>query len=118
MDRHLEKYNQIKKFKLLSAVVIDLMGLASYVIPIVSESTDFIWGPMSGFLIFMLFPNRKGRAISGVLEEMIPFTDFIPSAYLTWRQEYIKEHEKTLNRFLDHRLAEDRIVSQRRIERK
>lgn len=118
MDRHLEKYNQIKQFKLLSAVAIDLMGLASYVIPIISESTDFIWGPMSGFLIFMLFPNRKGRAISGVLEEMIPFTDFIPSAYLTWRQEYVKENERTLNHFLDQRLAEDRIVRQRQIDHK
>lgn len=71
----LNKFGRIKYFKLFSAIIIDLVGLATYMVPAVGESGDWIWAPISGFLIYLLFPNRKRMAILGVAEELIPFAD-------------------------------------------
>ena len=73
-------------------VVLDIMGMASYFIPAVAEITDVFWAPISGFLFFTLFGGRFGM-IGGVLnflEEIIPFTDAIPSFTIAW---FIRKRE-------------------------
>lgn len=107
----LRKYNQIKNFKLIAAVMIDLVGIITYFVPVVGEGGDLAWGPISGFLIYVLFPNHKKMAIGGAIEEMLPFTDFIPTAYLTWRIDYVKNKNKTLSEFLKNRLEEEQLVN-------
>jgi hypothetical protein len=109
-NERLKKYNRIKKLKLVAAVIIDLVGLTTYVVPGAAEGIDMVWGPISGFLIYMLFPNRKRMAIAGAIEEMLPFTDFIPTAYLAWRLDYVKDKNKTLAEFLNDRLDEEQVV--------
>ncbi len=108
----LKKFNQIKTFKLIAAVIIDLIGLTTYLLPGAAEGGDLVWGPISGFLIYMLFPNRKRMAIGGAIEEMLPFTDFIPTAYLAWRLDYVKDKNKTLAEFLNHRMDEEQLVGE------
>lgn len=47
---------------------------------------DTVWAPVSGFLFFSLFGGRSGIT-DGVLnfpEEIIPFTDIIPSFTIAW----------------------------------
>jgi hypothetical protein len=64
----------------------DLIGMASYIIPGVTEFTDIVWAPVSGFAFYLLFGGRFGL-IGGTLdflEEIIPFTDFIPSFTIAW----------------------------------
>lgn len=112
-DDLLRKYNQIKNFKLICAIMIDLVGIASFFLPVVGESGDLAWGPISGFLIYVLFPNHKRMAIGGAIEEMLPFTDFIPTAYLTWRIDYVKNKNRTLSEFLKNRFEEEQIVNER-----
>ncbi len=113
-DDLLRKYNQIKYFKLICAVMIDLVGISSYVFPVVGEGGDLVWGPISGFLIYVLFPNHKRMAIGGAIEEMLPFTDFIPTAYLTWRLDYVKNKNRTLSEFLKNRLEEEQLLNDSR----
>jgi len=108
----LRKYNQIKNLKLMAAVIIDLVGLTTYVIPGAAEGSDMAWGPISGFLIYLLFPNRKRTALMGTVEEMLPFTDFVPTAYLAWRLDYVKDKNKTLAEFLNQRMDEDQVVNE------
>lgn len=108
----LKKFNQIKTFKLIAAVIIDLIGLTTYLLPGAAEGGDLVWGPISGFLIYLLFPNRKRMAIVGAIEEMLPFTDFIPTAYLAWRLDYVKDKNKTLAEFLSHRMDEEQLVGE------
>jgi len=80
-------------------VILDLIGMASYVIPALAEVTDVVWAPISGFLFITLFGGRFGL-IGGVLnflEEIIPFTDIIPSFTIAWfirKQEADKWIEK------------------------
>ncbi len=70
--------------------MIDAIGMSSFAFSVVGESADIVWGPISGLLIMMLFPNYKKMALLGVVEEMLPFTDILPTALLAWRQEYKK----------------------------
>ncbi len=67
-------------------VILDVVGMATYIIPALGEFGDVVWAPISGFLFFKLFGGRFG-IIGGVLnflEEIIPWTDFIPSFTIAW----------------------------------
>ena len=67
-------------------IAMDLVGMLSYILPGVAEFLDIIWAPISGYVFFKLFGGRLGL-IGGVLdflEEIIPFTDAIPSFTIAW----------------------------------
>lgn len=80
-------------------ILLDLIGMATYILPGLGESADIVWAPISGFIFYKLFGGRFG-IIGGVLnflEEIIPFTDIIPSFTIAWVIRYIsasKEKEK------------------------
>eukprot|EP01108_Squamamoeba_japonica_P007952 TRINITY_DN6912_c0_g1_i1.p1 TRINITY_DN6912_c0_g1~~TRINITY_DN6912_c0_g1_i1.p1 ORF type:complete len:128 (-),score=18.06 TRINITY_DN6912_c0_g1_i1:17-400(-) len=69
--------------KLFLAIVIDLIGLGSYLIPGLGEGADTLWAPVSSFLIYKMF-NRGDMAVLGFAEEALPFLDFIPTACIAW----------------------------------
>jgi len=67
-------------------VIMDVIGMASYIIPGWGEFADIVWAPISGYVFFKMFGGRFGL-IGGVLdflEEIIPFTDIIPSFTIAW----------------------------------
>ncbi len=67
-------------------LIMDLVGYASFAIPVFGEIADVIWAPVSGFIFMKAFGGRMGR-IGGVLnfiEEFMPLTDFIPSFTIAW----------------------------------
>ncbi len=71
---------------------LDVIGMATYLIPALGEFADVVWAPLSGYIFFKLFGGRFGL-IGGVLnflEEVIPYTDIIPSFTIAW---YIKKRE-------------------------
>lgn len=107
----LKKYNRTKYFKLISVIVVDLVGFSSYIIPVFGEGVDMIWGPISGLLIFLLFPHRKRMAILGAVEELIPFTDFVPTACIAWILDYVKDNKKTLSDFVKRKVGEEQIIN-------
>lgn len=79
-------------------IVMDLIGMASYVFPLVAEFSDIVWAPISALIFNKLFGGRLGL-IGGVLnflEEIIPLTDIIPSFTIAW---FIRKHamEKAAN---------------------
>lgn len=67
-------------------VVMDLIGMFTYAIPALGEFGDIIWAPFSAFVFFKLFGGKMG-VFGGAftfLEEIIPFTDVIPSFTIAW----------------------------------
>lgn len=73
-------------------ITLDLIGMATYFFPALGEVADAVWAPISGFMFYKLFGGRLGR-IGGVinfLEEIIPFTDIIPSFTIAW---FIRKNE-------------------------
>ncbi len=67
-------------------ILMDVIGMASFIFPGLGELSDIIWAPISGFVFYKLFGGRLGL-IGGVfdfLEEILPFTDIIPSFTIAW----------------------------------
>ena len=86
--------NKMKPFvpNIFLCIVLDLVGMANYVIPALGEVTDLVWAPVSAMLFYSLFGGRIGK-IGGVLnflEEIVPFTDIIPSFTIAW---FIRKNE-------------------------
>lgn len=69
--------------KLFFSISIDLIGMATYAVPIVGEAGDIGWAPISALLIYKLYGNGF---ISGLAfaEELLPGLDFIPTATIAW----------------------------------
>ena len=85
-----EQVNQKNK-QLILGIVFDLIGMLSFTIPLVGEFSDVVWAPLAGFLMTWMYKGKVGK-IAGVftfLEEIIPFTDVIPSFTLTWIYTYL-----------------------------
>jgi hypothetical protein len=64
----------------------DLVGFATYSIPLLGEFGDILWAPISSVVFFLTFGGWKG-AMGGVfnfIEEILPGTDFIPSFTLMY----------------------------------
>ncbi len=64
--------------KLIISVIVDLLGMVSYVIPSMGFIGDLIFGPLQGIWIYYAYGTRKG-ALIGIAEEILPGTDFIPT---------------------------------------
>jgi len=64
----------------------DLIGYASFSIPILGELLDVIWAPISAIIFMVSFGGWKGAlgGIGNFIEEFLPGTDFIPSFTLMW----------------------------------
>lgn len=80
------KPGTLRQPSLLLCIILDLIGCASYSIPILGEFADIVWAPISGLLFFALFGGWRG-AMGGMfnfIEEILPGTDIIPSFTIMW----------------------------------
>ncbi len=70
-----------KNPKLHFCIIMDLIGLLSYTYPGFGEFTDVIWAPVSAFIFYKSFGGKTGAIGSfiNLAEELLPFTDFIPT---------------------------------------
>ena len=85
----IEKANY-KIRNLILGILFDAIGMFSFTIPYLGEFSDVIWAPIAGFLMTWMYKGTVGKVggIFAFLEEIIPFTDFIPSFTLTWIYNY------------------------------
>ena len=74
---------------LILGLIFDFIGMLSYIIPGIAETTDLIWAPISGMLLVAMYKGTVGKVagVIGTLEELIPFTDIIPTFTITWLYE-------------------------------
>jgi hypothetical protein len=75
--------------KLAVSLLIDALGSASYLIPVMGEVLDVAWAPLQTILIMALYdtvsPNLKYVSF---MEEILPLTDVVPSATIGWVTEF------------------------------
>lgn len=67
-------------------ILLDVIGYASFSIPLLGEFSDLLWAPLSGLIFYRLFGGKAGLfggALS-FLEEILPFADFIPTFSIAW----------------------------------
>ncbi|TAD91713.1 MAG: hypothetical protein EAY75_03625 [Bacteroidetes bacterium] len=91
--------NAKKPPALALCILLDLVGMATYAIPVLGEFGDVVWAPLSGLIFYRLFGGWRG-AIGGLVsfvEEALPGLDFIPTFTLAWFwQRYdAKRHHAT-----------------------
>ena len=83
--------------KLAACIGLDLAGDASELIPFLGEFTDVAFAPVEAALVFSLF---KSPLLSGIgfVEEILPFTDVIPTFCICWCVSYTLTHTHTPSR--------------------
>ena len=79
--------NLSKKQKLFLGLLFDLIGMISIVFPPI----DFIWAPLSAYLMIKMYKGNIGKigGIVSFIEEAVPGLDFFPSFSLTWCYVYL-----------------------------
>ncbi|MCE2612042.1 hypothetical protein LVD13_03595 [Flavobacteriaceae bacterium D16] len=88
---------QHKWRNLIFGLLLDGIGMLSFVIPGIGEFSDIIWAPVSGWLMTRMYKGRVGQ-VAGVvsfLEELLPGFDFIPSFTLMWIYTYVIKSKKS-----------------------
>ncbi len=90
--------NKNRKWKyLILGLLLDGIGMLSFVIPGIGEFSDVIWAPLAGWLMTRMYPGKTGQ-VAGVvafLEELIPGFDFIPSFTLMWLYSFLFKGNNT-----------------------
>jgi hypothetical protein len=84
--------------KLLLGLLFDGIGMISLSIPVLGEFSDVIWAPVAALIMTRMYKGRVGRTASILtfVEEIIPFTDVIPSFTITWIYTYFFQKQKEL----------------------
>lgn len=80
---------------LLLCIAMDAIGYATFAIPFLGEFGDIVWAPISAFIYYKTFGGVKG-AVGGIFnfaEEILPFTDFIPTFTITWAWQYFSKKQ-------------------------
>ena len=61
--------------------------MVSYLLPVIGETEDVLWAPLSAIIFYFLFGKKKFGLLGGVfsfLEEISPGFDFIPTFTIAW----------------------------------
>lgn len=84
--------------KLLIGLLLDAIGMLTYSFFGLAELGDIIWAPIAAFIMSRMYKGRVGRvaAVLTFVEEIIPFTDVIPSFTITWIYTYFFQKEKEI----------------------
>ncbi len=74
--------------RLALSLVLDTIGCSSYLIPVLGEFTDLAWAPVFCICVAAMYSESSPYAhYIGLIEELLPFTDIIPTATLAWIRE-------------------------------
>jgi hypothetical protein len=75
--------------KLIVSLLIDLIGSSSYLLPFVGEGLDLAWAPTQTILIMAMYDTvTPSLKYVSFVEEILPFTDVVPSATIGWLIEF------------------------------
>ena len=86
-----------KERNLFLGILFDLIGMLTYLVPFLGEFGDTIWAPIAGYMLTKMYRGTIGKVsgIIGFLEEILPFSDFIPTFTLTWIYTYVIKNQDT-----------------------
>lgn len=95
INTHSMNTTQKQMPSLAVCILMDIIGYSSFAIPVLGEFFDLAWAPLSGFLFYKMFGGKMGVLGGGFsfLEEILPFTDFIPTFTIAWVMKYFGKSE-------------------------
>src|SRR5688572_14302464 len=83
---------------LVFCIIMDLIGYATFSLPLIGEALDLVWAPISALIFYRTFGGWKG-AFGGMfnfIEEILPFMDFIPTFTITWMLQHFFSGNKSV----------------------
>lgn len=85
----------VKKKLLIKGIIYDVLGMATVSIPLIGPFLDLAWAPYAAKKMAKMYPGNKGKIASVLvfLEEILPFTDVIPTFTLMWLYTYVWKKE-------------------------
>jgi len=89
--------NQPNKIRnLFIGLLLDGIGMLSFIVPGVGEFSDVIWAPLSGWLMTRMYKGKIGQAAGLVTfaEELMPGMDVIPTFTIMWLYTYVFSGKK------------------------
>lgn len=81
---------------LVFCVLMDIVGYATYAVPVLGEFGDIIWAPISALVFYRTFGGWKGAfgGLFNFVEEILPGLDFIPSFTIMWFIQRLKKPQQ------------------------
>ncbi len=97
-----------KKKLLVKGVIYDAIGMASATVPLVGPFLDLAWAPYAAKKMTQMYPGKKGKLASVIvfLEEILPFSDIIPTFTLMWLYTFVWRKEGAV----DSQIIEAEVV--------
>ncbi len=83
---------KINKYKLLrKGILYDLVGMSTLLIPFLGPFLDIIWAPIAAKKMGEMYKGNTGKIASWIvfIEEILPFTDFVPTFTLMWIYTFV-----------------------------
>ena len=76
---------------LVLGLLFDFIGKLSFAIPGLGEFSDIIWAPIAKYLMQWMYKGRAAKVMGWVvaIEEVLPFTDVVPSFTIMWFYTYV-----------------------------
>lgn len=75
-----------KRPSIYFCVVMDAIGMLTYVLPFFGEWFDVLWAPLSAFIFFRSFGGKTAvyGSFINLIEEILPLSDFFPTFTLAY----------------------------------
>lgn len=99
-----------KNKELIYSLIIDAVGMGSYLIPALAEVSDVVIAPVSALLVYAIYKTPIG-AITDFVEELLPGTDIIPTASIIWYYKYQINKDKSFQSFIEARQDENKTIN-------
>ena len=92
----------LKNKLLIKGLMYDVVGMATMAIPLVGPFLDIAWAPFAAKQMSEMYPGKKGKIASVFVfvEEILPFTDFIPTFTLMWLYTFVWKKEPMQNEII------------------
>lgn len=87
-----------EKYRLLrQGIIFDLIGMLSMLIPVVGPFLDILWAPFAAKTMGDMYKGTEGKVASVIvfLEEILPFTDVLPTFTLMWLYTFVWKKQPT-----------------------
>lgn len=83
---------------LAACILMDVLGYATFAVPVLGEFLDILWAPVSAMIFFKMFGGKKGLlgGAFNFFEEIMPGLDFIPTFTITWFIQYISRRKNNM----------------------
>ncbi len=79
----------------LKGLMLDAIGMLTVGIPVIGPFLDILWAPFAARKMREMYPGKNGKLASVIvfIEEVLPFTDIIPTFTLMYLYTYVFKKE-------------------------